>query len=59
MKPKGRFERVSDIQRKSQVVLDSIKENDFQGALEAWKERQDRFVSSQEITLKDMAAKIE
>jgi hypothetical protein len=32
MKPKGRsFEAVSDIQRESQVVLDSIKENDFYG----------------------------
>jgi hypothetical protein len=31
------FERVSDIQRESQAVLDSIKENDFHGAFEAWK----------------------
>jgi hypothetical protein len=31
MKLKGRcFETVSDIQRESQAVLDSIKENDFQ-----------------------------
>jgi hypothetical protein len=30
-----RFETVSDIQRKSQAVLDSIKENDFHGAFEA------------------------
>jgi hypothetical protein len=28
---------VSDIQRESQAVLDSIKENDFHGALEAQK----------------------
>jgi hypothetical protein len=37
MKLKGRLETVSDIQRESQVVLDSIKKNDFHGALEAWK----------------------
>jgi transposase len=36
MKLKGRrFETVSDIQRKLQAALDSIKENDFHGALEA------------------------
>jgi hypothetical protein len=35
MKLKGRrFETVSDIQRESQAVLDSIKENDFHGASE-------------------------
>jgi histone-lysine N-methyltransferase SETMAR len=38
MKLKGqRFEAVSDIQRESQVVLDSIKENDFHDASEMWK----------------------
>jgi histone-lysine N-methyltransferase SETMAR len=38
MKLKGRhFETVSDILRESQAVLDSIKENDFHGAFEAWK----------------------
>jgi hypothetical protein len=38
MKLKGwHFETVSDIQRGLQVVLDSIKENDFHGAFEAWK----------------------
>jgi hypothetical protein len=37
MKPKGRhLETVSDIQRESQAVLDSIKD-DFHGAFEAWK----------------------
>jgi hypothetical protein len=37
MKLKGQhFETVSDIQRESQVVIDSIKENDFHSALEAW-----------------------
>jgi hypothetical protein len=35
MKLKGRFETVSDNQRESQVVLDSIKENYFHGASEA------------------------
>jgi hypothetical protein len=38
MKLKERcFETVSDIQRESQAVLDSIKENDFHSAFEAWK----------------------
>jgi hypothetical protein len=38
MKLKGQhFETVSDIQRESQAVLDSIKENDFHDAFEAWK----------------------
>jgi hypothetical protein len=31
------FETVSDVQRESQAVLDSIKKNDFHGAFEAWK----------------------
>jgi hypothetical protein len=36
MKVKGRhFETASDIRRKSQAVLDSVKENDFHGAVEA------------------------
>jgi hypothetical protein len=38
MKLKGRSsETVSDIQRELQVVLNSIKQNDFHGAFEAWK----------------------
>jgi hypothetical protein len=38
MKPKGRrFEKVSDIQRESHTVLDSINENDFHSAFEVWK----------------------
>jgi histone-lysine N-methyltransferase SETMAR len=38
MKLKGRrFETASDIQCESQAVLNSIKENDFHGASEAWK----------------------
>jgi hypothetical protein len=52
MKLKGRrFETVSDIQRgsqrESQAVLDSIKENDFHGAFEAWKKRWDCCIHSQ------------
>jgi hypothetical protein len=36
MKLKGQWpETMSDIQRESQAVLDSIKENDFHGAFEA------------------------
>jgi hypothetical protein len=31
------FETVSDIQRESQAVLDSIKENNFHGNFKAWK----------------------
>jgi histone-lysine N-methyltransferase SETMAR len=48
MKLKGRrFETVSCIQMESQVVLDSIKENDFHGAFEAWKTRWDRCTRTQ------------
>jgi hypothetical protein len=40
MKLKGRhFETVSDIQRESQAVPDSIKEDDVHGAFEAWKKK--------------------
>jgi hypothetical protein len=46
MKLKGRFETVSDIQRESQVVMDSIKENDFHSAFEACKKRWDRYIRS-------------
>jgi histone-lysine N-methyltransferase SETMAR len=42
-----RFETVSDIQRELQAVLDSIKENDFHGASEAWKKRWDRCIHFQ------------
>jgi hypothetical protein len=60
MKLKGqRFETVSDIQRELQAKLDGIKENDFQGALEAWKKRLDRCMGSQETILKEMAIRIE
>jgi hypothetical protein len=47
MKLKRRFQTVSDIQSESQVVLDSMKENDFQGASEAWKHRWDHCIQSQ------------
>jgi hypothetical protein len=45
MKLKGRrFETVPDIQRESQAVLDSIQDNDFHVAFEAWKKRWDRSI---------------
>jgi hypothetical protein len=48
MKLKGRrFETVSDTQRVSQAVLDSIKENDFHGSSELWKKRWDGCIRSQ------------
>jgi hypothetical protein len=55
MKLKGRcFETVS------QTVLDSVKENDFHGAFEAWRNWWDRFIYiPKETILKEMAAKIE
>jgi hypothetical protein len=43
----GRFETVSAIQREPQTILDSIKENDFHGAFEAWRKRWDRYICSQ------------
>jgi hypothetical protein len=47
IKLKGRhFETVSSIQRESQVVLDSIKENDFHSAFEDWKKLWDRCIHS-------------
>jgi hypothetical protein len=48
MKLKGRhFETVSDIQKELQAVHDSIKENDFHGALEAQIKRWDHCIRSQ------------
>jgi hypothetical protein len=38
---------VSDIQKESQAVLDSVKENDFHGTSEAWKKQWDRCIHSQ------------
>jgi hypothetical protein len=63
MKPKvRRFETVSDVQRESQAVLDSIKESDFHGAVEAWGGGGDDGIVEyvrKETVLKEMAAKIE
>jgi hypothetical protein len=44
-----------------QAVLDSIKENDFHGAFEAWKKKNDGIAIyvPMETILKEMAAKIE
>jgi hypothetical protein len=42
-----RLETLSDIQRESQAVLYSIKENDFHGAFEAWKKRCCRCIRSE------------
>jgi hypothetical protein len=47
MKLKGRFKTVSDSQRESQAVLNSIKENDFHSAFEVWKKRWDRCIRYQ------------
>jgi hypothetical protein len=48
MKLKGRrFETVSDIQRESQVVLNSINENDFHDTFEAWKKQWNHCIHSQ------------
>jgi hypothetical protein len=57
MKLKGRrLETLSDIQRESQAVLDSIKENDFHGAFEAWKKKKSGIAV---CVPKETAAKIE
>jgi hypothetical protein len=48
MKLKGRhFGTVSDIQRESQALLDSIQADDFHVAFEVWKNRWDRCMCSQ------------
>jgi hypothetical protein len=48
MKLKGRrFETVSGIQREPQAALNSIKENDFHSAPEAWRKQRVRCVRSQ------------
>jgi hypothetical protein len=48
MKLKGRrFETMSGIQRESQAVLDSIQDNDFHGAFEAWEKLWYRCICSQ------------
>jgi transposase len=59
MKLKGRrFETVSDIQRESQAVLDSIQDNDFHSDFEAWKSDGIAVYVPKETILKEMAAKI-
>jgi hypothetical protein len=40
------FNAWSDIQKESQVVLDSTEKNDFHCAFEAWKKRWDHFIRS-------------
>jgi hypothetical protein len=41
------IETVSGIQRESQAVLNSIKENNFHNAFEVWKKLWDRCICSQ------------
>jgi ABC-type enterochelin transport system substrate-binding protein len=50
---------VSDIQRESQAVLDSIPDNEFLGAFEAWKNDGIAVCDPKETILKEMTAKIE
>jgi hypothetical protein len=60
MKLKGqRLETMSDIQRESQAVLDSIKENHFHGVLKRGKNDGIAVYVPKETVLKDMAVKIE
>jgi hypothetical protein len=54
-----RFETVSDIQRQSQSVLDSIKENDFRGPSEVWEKNEITVYVPKQTILKEMAATIE
>jgi hypothetical protein len=56
---KQRLETVSDVQRESQAVLDIIKDNDFHGAFEVWKNDGINVYRhiSQETILKEMATK--
>jgi hypothetical protein len=49
---------VSDIQRESRAVLDSIKENDFHGAFEAWENNGITVYVPKGTILKEMATKI-
>jgi hypothetical protein len=60
MKLKGRrFERVSDIQRESQAVLNSIKEKDCHGVSKRGKNDGIAVYVHKETILKKMAANIE
>jgi len=46
---KGRhFDRVEEIQRESQNVLGTLREQDFQHAFQQWQRRWDRCVAAQE-----------
>jgi hypothetical protein len=59
MKLKGRSETVSDVHRKSQAVLDSIKKNDFHSAFEAWKKNDGITVHVPKETILEMATEIQ
>jgi hypothetical protein len=50
---------VADLQRESQAVLDSIKENVFRRAFEAWESDGIAVYVPKETILKEMAARIE
>jgi hypothetical protein len=41
------FETVCDIQRESEAVFDSSKENDFHGPFDAWKKLWYQYIHSQ------------
>jgi hypothetical protein len=43
----GRFDRVEEIQRDSQNVLDRLREQDFHNAFQQWQRRWDRCVAAQ------------
>jgi hypothetical protein len=59
MKLKGRFETLSDIQRESQAVLDSIKENYFTVLLKHGKNDGLAAYVPKETILKEMTVTIE
>ncbi|GFG32350.1 hypothetical protein Cfor_10994 [Coptotermes formosanus] len=44
----SRFDRVERIQRESQNVLGTLREQDFQHAFQQWQRRWDRGVAAQE-----------
>jgi hypothetical protein len=50
---------VSDIQRDSQAVIYSIKENDFHDVFKVWKKQWNHRIIPKETILEQMAAKIE
>jgi hypothetical protein len=59
VKQKGRrFETVSDIQKESQAVLESIKENDFHVVFEALKKYEIGVYIPKKTILKEMTSKI-